>query len=319
MKNNKTIRVLLLMLFFCTSLNVFSQGTFKDRKYTKSKVRIWVEDHLGSGKRARTTQENLNRAMQQLEITRKKIEEKNHETTPTYPANKTINEKPDIGNWTNDMLEEVNRITDEITKLINEASDLNPFKPKDKKRLTEIELTLTNLITKKIQPFQKIEMQIENSKILASDYSFKTGKSTLNNNAIDDIKTFPNDWEKEVLLWKNYKDIDGNLLYKNDEIHIRINIIGYADKQGSSNPEIRTESNRVLSEKRAQNVKKEIQESVQYLIKKYTLDIEFTTVGRGEELPPNTSNSELIDNPERRKVVVTAVIYPNSLVKKKIE
>jgi hypothetical protein len=312
-KNNLIYLTILLINLFC--LSVYAQGTFNEKKYTKSKVRIWVEDHVGYGKRKSKAQENLKKAMLELEITKKKIEDKKRETSLTVPIVKSNEVKP-ADNWTDEILEEINNITKEIDMLLNGAAELNPFKPKDKNRLTEIEIALTNLINKKIIPFKKVEMQIENAKVLASDYSFETGKSVLSQFAINQIRTFSNDWEKEIQLWLNYSDTEGRKIFKNDKIQIRINVIGYADKQGRGKPEDRIESNRLLSEKRSHNVKSEIQESIKYLEKKYNIGIEFVSIGKGEELPSNVHDLELINNPERRKVIVTTAIYPYSLVKK---
>jgi outer membrane protein OmpA-like peptidoglycan-associated protein len=314
MNKFKLISFLLLFVLACQN-DAFAQGTFNERKYTKSKVRIWVEDHLGAGKRKTKAQEDLKKAMAELEKTKKIIEEKKSEVgTITPPENSKINE---VNNWENDLLEEINKITNEINNLITEASELNPFKPKDKTRLTEIEIALTNLINKKIIPFKRIEMQIENAKVLASDYSFETGKAILSKYAVNEIKTFNDEWEKEIQLWLNYTDTDGNKIYKNDKIQVRINIIGYADMQGRGNIEDRKASNKNLSIKRADNVNKEIKSSIVALENKYNIDVEFITVGKGEEMPPNTKDTELVNNPERRKVVVTTAIYPKKLIENK--
>lgn len=314
MNKIKLISFLLLFVFVYKN-DAFSQGTFNDRKYTKSKVRIWIEDHLGVGKRKTRAQEGLKKAMAELEKTKKIIEEKKSEVgIITRPENFKTNE---VNNWENDLLEEINKITNEINNLIQEASELNPFKPKDKNRLTEIEIALTNLINKKIIPFKKIEMQIENAKVLSSDYSFETGKAILSKYAIDEINKFSEEWEKEVQLWLNYTDIDGNKIYKNDKIQMRINILGYADMQGRGSEENRKLTNKNLSIKRADNLKNEIKNTITKLENKYNLDIEFVSVGKGEELPPNIKDTELINNPERRKVVVTTAIYPMKLIDNK--
>jgi len=313
-KNILIYLTILLINLFC--LSSYSQGSFNDRKYIKKgKVRIWIENHLGNGRRIGETHTYLGTAVSELKDM-KDVFEKEKEKTGQADSTKNPYHGDAADNWIGELIKEIDSITKEIDMLLNEAAELNPFRHKDKNRLTEIEITLTNLINKKIKPFKKIKMQIENAKVLASDYSFETGKSVLSQYAINEIKTFSNDWEKEIQLWLNYADTEGRKIFKNDKIQIRINVIGYADKQGRGKPEDRIESNRLLSEKRSHNVKSEIQESIKYLEKKYNIDVEFVSIGKGEELPSNVNDLELINNPERRKVIVTTAIYPHSLVKK---
>jgi hypothetical protein len=309
---NKTKLVLLLLITLLTS-HVFSQkGDFNKKKYPiKTKIKIWVEKVFS---KKDDTQNQLEKAMKELDLTKTKLEEQKKGVTPTESIDKKTTANKITNNWTDEMIAEVNRVKEQIAKLYEETQLLNPFNKKDKERISQIEAELTNLVNKKIIPFKKIEMQIDHPKILTVDYSFETGKANLNKDAVKELSALQYDWEKELEIWKNYKDGNGEQIFTNDNMEIRINIIGYADMQGKGSINDRRERNRELSEKRAENVRKEIKNSLKIFENKSSLKIEYITLGKGEELPPNVENSDLIDNPARRIVIITTAIYPHKLL-----
>ena len=85
--------------------------------------------------------------------------------------------------------------------------------------------------------------------------------------------------------------------------------------QGKGSEAERMKYNQQLSEKRANNIKLQLKKEIAALREKYNLDIEYFTIGKGEELPIGVKDKELIDNPERRRVIITTAIFPEELIK----
>ena len=234
----------LFLLFITCNIEVLhAQGSFGDRKYTKGKIINWIEK-IFRGRTVRDRDTVINVLLQSRDDLSKT------ETTFNTLKKKSPDEKVEFEEtaWANELIEEIKKTSREIDKLLDEASNLNPFSKKDKNLLTEISLRLTELINEKIKPFKRLRLQIENPKVLENDYSFAVGNFELSKNAKVDIGKFPEEWENEILIWKNYVDPNGINLYKNDKIQVRINIVGYADKQGKGSENERMEFNKKLSE-----------------------------------------------------------------------
>jgi outer membrane protein OmpA-like peptidoglycan-associated protein len=295
----------LLLLFFV--IVGIENTAFTQKNLKKSRSKFKLGNIFGFGKMKDSTSIRLNQALEHVN----KIQ---NSTTIIFGGSGTDGPYKDDDELTQ-LQEEINKASNTIEDLKNKLNQLNPFKKNDKEKLKAINEELTNLINKKIAPFVVLHKIMQNPKILSTDNSFKTGQAELNTNAKNNLYNFVNDFDFYIKQWLAYKDPENKTIYKSSQLIVRINIIGYADMQGKGSEAERMKYNQQLSEKRANNIKLQLKKEIAALREKYNLDIEYFTIGKGEELPIGVKDKELIDNPERRRVIITTAIFPEELIK----
>ncbi len=296
----------LLLLFFV--IVGIENTAFTQKNLKKSRSKFKLGNIFGFGKKKDNTLDSLEQQLKIVEELRKKIgetKEPRPDTTSLGPGSTRIEQLQAL----------LNETSLKIQILQKKINDLNPFSKTDKQELEHLEEELTNLYNNYIKPYKIIYQNITHPKVITTDNAFATGKADLNENAKKQIKKFVTEWEDEINVWRNFKNTQGSASFSSSPIIIRINIIGYADMQGKGSEAERMKYNQQLSEKRANNIKLQLKKEIAALREKYNLDIEYITIGKGEELPIGVKDKELIDNPERRRVIITTAIFPEELIK----
>jgi outer membrane protein OmpA-like peptidoglycan-associated protein len=226
---------------------------------------------------------------------------------------KTINKRDNeniIKDSTEVVVQEVsNEIQLEIDSLYKKLDKIDPYDDKSNVTLLEVLTQLNDLYYKKIKPYEKLKKKSVNT--LKSDLMFQTGKSQLSNVGITEIQKLTNAIEDEIRDWKEYVDDHNEQIFKNDQYKVTIQINGYADKQGDAS------YNKKLSYERAKEVREVFIKDLKKITTKYGIRYSVNYEGKGEELPPNITNSPSQDDPKRRICVIYSVVGPLTLLKSK--
>jgi outer membrane protein OmpA-like peptidoglycan-associated protein len=142
---------------------------------------------------------------------------------------------------------------------------------------------------------------------LYGDISFKVGSSDVSARGIQSIDEMTKRIENEVSDWKSYLNSCNVKIFEQDLFVVMIQIDGYADQQGSES------QNLILSQKRADSVKKIILNRLNGLLLEKKIKIIFNKVyssGKGEQLPPGIKqNGE--NDPLRRVCIINSIVGPS--------
>lgn len=170
----------------------------------------------------------------------------------------------------------------------------NTLTQQQKNKIKELAKLIDTIHSKLISYESDLKISFTDKKV------FPTGEFELNKTQKDSINQFV---KKYINFSKEISD-NSNEIVKT-YLDVKVNIIGYADKQGFLDKEIdteaeRKEANKTLSQDRANSIATYIKGKI-YKLSSDT--VQFKIIGKGEELPDNVEdNGE--KNDYRRRVVL---------------
>ena len=169
-----------------------------------------------------------------------------------------------------------------------------------------MQVEINNLYSNIIQPF----VEIYNIKVkeLQGDFSFKSGSHKLTESGQKDIEALVQSIENDIIGWEKYVNNFNQQIFSNEVFKLMVVIDGYADKQGPD------ESNLILSEKRAEEVKNYFEKMLIPLSKKYKVIFDLNAFGKGEELPPGIEDNGKETDHRRRICRIMSVVGPKSFM-----
>ena len=194
-----------------------------------------------------------------------------------------------------------------INLLYEELKTINPNTKDGYKRSLEMQVEINDLYANIIQPLNKISNNIK-VKELQGDFSFKTGSHKLTESGQKDIELLVQSIEYDLIEWKKYVNNFNQQIFSNEVFKLMVVIDGYADKQGSN------ETNLILSEKRAEEVKNYFEKMLNPLSKKYKVIFDLNAFGKGEELPPGIEDNGKETDHRRRICRIMSVVGPKSFM-----
>jgi outer membrane protein OmpA-like peptidoglycan-associated protein len=193
-----------------------------------------------------------------------------------------------------------------INLLYEELKMINPNTKDGYKRTLEMQVEINDLFANSIQPLEMIISKNIEVKELQGDFSFKTGSYKLTESGQKDIEIFIQSIENDIIGWKKYVNNHNQQIFSNEVFKLMVVIDGYADKQGSD------ESNLVLSEKRAEEVKNYFEKILNPLTKKYKVIFDLDAYGKGETLPPGIDDNGKETDVRRRICRIMSVVGPKT-------
>jgi len=211
-----------------------------------------------------------------------------------------------------DFLEVVDKKIDEIEEIQQEVNQFAPNRSfaldnskdqKDFERIRQYQQKISQLGQEINAIYVSFDRELD--KKLQSDIYFKTGSYNLSQQGEKELKEIV-----EVDLKNMIEEWNKEEVYKNKMKKLKINVVGYADLQGSYNIERRKSFNLSLSEKRAASVREVIQKHLKSLENKHALNIELQHEGKGEEPPPGLADLDKVNNPDRRICTISSYVIP---------
>ncbi|MFW5700677.1 MAG: OmpA family protein [Cyclobacteriaceae bacterium] len=211
-----------------------------------------------------------------------------------------------------DFLEVVDKKIDEIEEIQQEVNQFAPNRSfaldnskdqEDFERIRQYQQKISQLGQEINAIYVSFDRELD--KKLQSDIYFKTGSYNLSQQGEKELKEIV-----EVDLKNMIEEWNKEEVYKNKMKKLKINVVGYADLQGSYNIERRKNFNLSLSEKRAASVREVIQKYLKKLENKHALNIELQHEGKGEEPPPGLADLDKVNNPDRRICTISSYVIP---------
>ncbi len=211
-----------------------------------------------------------------------------------------------------DFLEVVDKKIDEIEEIQQEVNQFAPNRSfaldnskdqEDFERIRQYQQKISQLGQEINAIYVSFDRELD--KKLQSDIYFKTGSYNLSQQGEKELKEIV-----EVDLKNMIEEWNKEEVYKNKMKKLKINVVGYADLQGSYNIERRKSFNLSLSEKRAASVREVIQKHLKILENKHALNIELQHEGKGEEPPPGLADLDKVNNPDRRICTISSYVIP---------
>ncbi|MGK7394693.1 MAG: OmpA family protein [Candidatus Cyclobacteriaceae bacterium M3_2C_046] len=211
-----------------------------------------------------------------------------------------------------DFLEVVDQKIDEIEQIQQEVNRFTPNRSfaldnsQDKRDFEKIRQyqQKISLLSQEINAIY-VSFDRELDKKLQSDVYFQTGSYQLSTQGKKELQLIVEGELKNMIQEWNQEKV-----YQDKPKKLKINIVGYADLQGSYNIDRRKSYNLSLSEKRAASVKEVIQEYLRALENDYALEVELQHEGKGEEPPPGLVDIEKVNNPDRRICTISSYVIP---------
>lgn len=194
----------------------------------------------------------------------------------------------------------------EIDNLYKELGTIDPLDDNSHKTCLSVLTKINDLYYKKINPYKIFRNKTINE--LEGDFSFKTGKSQLKEEGINEVQKLINNFESEIKEWKNYTDDHNQKIFENDRYKLTVQINGYADKQGSE------ETNLKLYHDRAKEVREVFINQFKKLNMKYSINLSINFAEKGELLPAGVIDNGKNDDPKRRICVVSSILGPLRLI-----
>lgn len=191
-----------------------------------------------------------------------------------------------------------------INLLYEELKLINPNTKEGYKRSLEMQVEINDLFANSIQPLEMIISKNIEVKELQGDFSFKSGSYKLTDSGQKDIELFIQSIENDIIGWTKYVNNYNQQIFSNEVFKLMVVIDGYADKQGSD------ESNLILSEKRAEEVKNYFEKMLIPLSKKYKVIFDLDAYGKGETLPPGIEDNGKETDVRRRICRIMSVVGP---------
>jgi len=191
-----------------------------------------------------------------------------------------------------------------INLLYEELKMINPNTKDGYKRSLEMQVEINDLFNNSIKPLDIIISKNIEVKELQGDFSFKSGSFKLTESGQKDIEVLLQSIENDIIEWKKYVDNHNEQIFSNEVFKLMVVIDGYADKQGSN------ESNLVLSENRAEEVKNYFEKILTPLSKKYKIIFDIDSYGKGETLPPGIEDNGKETDVRRRICRIMSVVGP---------
>jgi outer membrane protein OmpA-like peptidoglycan-associated protein len=153
---------------------------------------------------------------------------------------------------------------------------------------------------------------------LSAEISFQTGKFVLSQSARPIIAEQISKIEMDIKEWRNYLNHHNENIFSNDVFYIQVNVVGFADKQGTQKEAERKKFNQELSDKRAASVAIEFEKQIQKLTQSINVKLIYLIedIGKGEELPPGVVDGPANDV-NRRICIISAVSGPSSVFQKR--
>ncbi|NBC84218.1 MAG: OmpA family protein [Bacteroidetes bacterium] len=221
--------------------------------------------------------------------------------------NKKVEENPNSSS--EDFIDMVDKKEQEIQYVQKRVLDLKPKTTLDinqKRKFDKIrqyQQRLSSLSHEVSAIYKSFEKELD--KKLQSDVYFHTGSANISNTGRLELKEFVYKEIQQII-----KEWDQEEMYIDKPKKVKINVVGYADLQGSQNKSVRQKNNLQLSEKRAKEVKDIIESYLNELNSTYKLQIIIDHQGKGEELPPGVTDSHAVNNPDRRICIVSGYVIP---------
>jgi len=204
------------------------------------------------------------------------------------------------------LLPSLEKTEEKVGKIQSELSELSNRNNNDAFEITQkLHNEMINILAPDVFAIDKVNKSILD-KILQSDISFETGKHDLKEKGKSELNNMVNEIEELILGWNHFD----NYKYKDKQKVITVIIVGYADLQGSSTIHTRRSHNLKLSENRAYSIEEHLKSKFAYLIGKYNIVVDIKSEGRGEELPPNVTDTVSIKNPQRRVCLISSSVSP---------
>lgn len=201
--------------------------------------------------------------------------------------------------------------TEEIIKSLNET---DPYTPEGHEKSLRLATELNDLLYKYVVPLGDLITANKELKNIAADISFETGSAIISEEGKKLISGMLDSIKSDIKGWRNYLDNHDENIFSDEDYSTILIISGYSDTQGVGDEKTRTERNQALSEARAKAVAAEFEKQLKSLNVKWKLNFRISYEGKGEMLPPNVSDSQQKNNPNRRVTTIRMVVGPKILL-----
>lgn len=194
-----------------------------------------------------------------------------------------------------------------IKKLKDLKAKIDEINQFDINAFEEIKKLTIQLNELKCQEIEGIRLINKKIKRLYGDINFKTGSYKISGSGMIEISSIVSDIITQVNEWKNYLNECDVKVFENDLFEVAIEISGYADQRGSE------KTNLILSERRANTVKEELEKELFKLVDLNGINLVYDRMyseGHGEKLPPGVKQAG-IDDPNRRLCIINYIVAPS--------
>ncbi len=220
-----------------------------------------------------------------------------------------------------DSTERIKEIDDQLTRLmarteeiIKSLNETDPYTPEGHEKSLRLATELNDLLYKYVVPLGDLIAANKELKNIAADISFDTGSAIISEEGKKLISGMLDSIKSDIKGWRNYLDNHDENIFSDEDYSTILIISGYSDTQGVGDEKTRTERNLALSEARAKAVAAEFEKQLKSLDVKWKLNFRISYEGKGEVLPPNVSDSQQKNNPNRRVTTIRMVVGPKILL-----
>lgn len=299
------IRMVYLLIVSSLLLSCKDSGVLVKPKYSTTIFR---------GQRGETDVNAFNRKQAEREKSLAEQIEKAEEAVRILEEQKKMFYSIDSTERIKEIDVQLDRLLARSQNIVKELNETDPYTAEGHEKTLRLAQELNDLLYKYVVPIGEMISSNKDIKKIAADISFETGSSVINQDGKKMISALMDSIKAEVMDWKKYLDHHNENIFSDEDFSTILIISGYSDKQGSGSDEARIQRNLELSDARAKAVAAEFEKQLKALGVKWKLSYRISYEGKGENLPPNQSDDNRKNNPNRRITTIRMVVGPKILL-----